>query len=46
MKVFNRIEKKEQMLIKVLLGNENLLVTPASKKILEEPMYEQIAYQP
>ena len=45
MKVFKRIEKKEQMLIKVLLGNENLFVTPASntEKILEEPKYEQIS---
>ena len=43
MKVLNKIEKKEQMLIKVLLGNENLLVTPGSKKILEEPKSEQIA---
>ena len=42
MKVFNRIEKKEQMLIKVLLGNETLFVTPASKKMLEESKYEQI----
>ena len=33
------------MLLKVFLGNENILVTPASKteKILEEPTYEQIA---